>query len=218
MNTRVMKELLRKRLIDMLGLAIAIAAFLAPMALAKPKHKKEAILPDFVWQAQSVAVVILPDSPEPADDPLANHKAQENVEDAFLKWGRFRVEQERSVADLIIEVRKGSGKIANPTISHGPMDSPPGTIEATDDTIRVGVKQRQPMNAAPAPGVAVGGSDDVFEVFSAGSEGAPIWRYVAKDGLKAPGMVAVGKFREAVEEAEQAAKQQSSKSTPKKNP
>lgn len=74
------------------------------------------------------------------------------------------------------------------------------------------------MNAAPAPGVAVGGSDDVFEVFSAGSEGAPIWRYVAKDGLKAPGMVAVGKFREAVEEAEQAAKQQSSKSTPKKNP
>ena len=187
-------------------LAAATTALLVASASASPKNKKTALLPDFVWQAQSVAVVILPDSPEPADDPLANHKAQENVEQAFLKWGRFRVEQEPSVADLVIGVKKGTGKLANPTISHGPMDSPPGTIEATDDTIRVGAKGRGSDDAKPAPGVEVGAVDDTLEVFQSGSS-APIWRYIAKDSLKAPGVAAVGKFREAVEEAEEAAKQ-----------
>ncbi|HKQ88454.1 MAG TPA: hypothetical protein VJS43_16980 [Candidatus Acidoferrales bacterium] len=199
------------------GLAVAAAALLAAVVSARPKHKKETVLPDFVWQARSVAVVILPDSPEPANDPLANHKAQENVEDAFLKWGRFRLEQERSVADLIIAVRKGSGKLATPTISHGPMDSPPGTIEATDDTIRIGVKTRGTAAAEPVPGVEVGAADDLLEVFQAGSD-APIWKYSAKDALKAPGMPAVGKFREAVEEAEQAAKKQQPQPAQKKAP
>lgn len=219
MNKRTMNQLSWQKKINKLGLAIAFAVFLAPMVWAKPKHKKEVTLPDFVWQARTVAVMILPGSPEPADDPLANHKAQENVEDALLKWGRFRLEMEPSVADLVIEVRKGSGKIANPTISHGPMDAPPGTIEATDDTIRVGVQQRRPTNEPPAPGVEVGGSDDVFQVFVAGSS-APIWKYVSKDGLKAPGMLAVGKFREAVEEAEQTAKQKQQPQKPavKKTP
>ena len=217
MNKRTANRL-RNELATRVGLAVAAAALLAAAVSARPKHKKETVLPDFVWQARSVAVVILPDSPEPANDPLANHKAQEYVEDALLKWGRFRVEQEPSVADLIIGVRKGSGKLANPTISHGPMDSPPGTIEATDDTIRVGVKTRETTAAEPVPGVQVGAADDLLEVFQAGSE-APLWKYSAKDALKAPRMPAVGKFREAVEEAEQAAKrkqqpQPSQKKTP----
>jgi len=188
------------------ALAAATVTLLVASVSASPKNKKTVLLPDFVWQAKSVAVVILPGSPEPADDPLANHKAQENVERAFLKWGRFRVEQEPSVADLVIGVKKGTGKVANPTIGHGPMDSPPGTVEATDDTIRVGVKGRGTDDTKPAPGVEVGAADDTIEVFQSGSN-APVWRYIAKDSLKAPGVIAVGKFREAVEEAEEAAKQ-----------
>jgi hypothetical protein len=38
-----------------------------------------------VWKAKTVLVVILPDAGEPTDDPLANRRAQEEVEKAFMK-------------------------------------------------------------------------------------------------------------------------------------
>lgn len=219
MNKRMVSLMHGNRLVNKIALPILVAAFLAPMASAKPKHKQKPALPDVVWQARSVAVVILPNSPDPAGDPSANEKAKQDVEDAILKWKRFRLEMEPSVADIVVGVRKGSGKLANPTVSHGPMDSPSGTIEATDDTVRIGVSQHQAANTPPTPGVAVGGGDDVLEIFLQGGS-APVWKYVAKDGLKAPGMLAVGKFREAVEEAEDAAKQKQQAKTPaqKKTP
>jgi hypothetical protein len=38
-------------------------------------------------------------------------------------------------------------------------------------------------------------------------ENAPVWRYIAKDGLKSPRVEAVEEFRKAVEESEKAAAQ-----------
>jgi hypothetical protein len=38
-------------------------------------------------------------------------------------------------------------------------------------------------------------------------DGAPVWRYAEKDGLKAPEVKAVVEFRKAVEESEKAAAQ-----------
>jgi len=35
----------------------------------------------------------------------------------------------------------------------------------------------------------------------------PVWKYIAKDGLKPPGVAAVEEFRKAVEESEKAAQQ-----------
>jgi len=64
----------------------------------------------------------------------------------------------------------------------------------------------------------------MFEVFKGGEgyglSSAPLWTYVAKDGLKPPGVAAVEKFRKAVEEAEKAAekKRQSQQQGQKKNP
>jgi len=42
------------------------------------------------------------------------------------------------LADLVIGVRKGTGKHANPTINGGPVDT------TTDDQVRVGVQQGRP--------------------------------------------------------------------------
>lgn len=199
--------------------AACVAVLLAVAAPLGAKDKEKSSLPDFVWQAKSVTVEILPDSADPADDLYANQKAQENVEKALLSWGRFRVEQEESVADLVIGVRKGSGKVASPTISRGPGASRPGTGQTTDDTIRIGVHTpRNQGSSETAPGVEVGIVDDTLEVFQSGHP-APVWKYSAKDALKAPGMAAVEKLRDAVEEAEDAAKQKQSKSpAPKKTP
>ena len=126
-----------------LGLALGLA-LAATSAIAKKKEK--VLLPDFVLKAETVVVLILPDTGEPMNDPFANRKAQQEVEKALMKWGRFRLSQDASTADLVIAVRKGSDKIANPVIKGGPVDTRPGTIETTDSQIRIGAQQGTPPN------------------------------------------------------------------------
>jgi hypothetical protein len=203
--------------------------------MASAKKKEKAYLPDYVWKAQRVLVVILPDSGESVDAPNANRKTQEEVEKAFMKWGRYRLVQEASQADLVVGVRKGTGKIANQTVSGGPVDSRPATIETTDNQVRIGVQQGHPTdvtqdgtppgmngpNDRAHTGMQVGAEDDVFKVFQGGVpypvDNAPVWNYVSKDGLKPPGMAAVEQFRKAVEESEKAAAQKQQQGQ-KKNP
>ena len=212
-----------------LGLALAAGTVTA-------KKKEKVLLPDFVLKAETVVVLILPDTGEPMNDPFANRKAQEEVEKALMKWGRYRLTQDASTADLVIAVKKGSGKIANPTINGGPVDTRPGTIETTDNQIRIGAQQGQPPGGPESgdatspggrasPGMEVGSTDDMFEVFRADTysgRGAPVWSYMGKDGLKPPNVSAVERFRKAVEEAEKAAaqkqQQQQQSQGQKKNP
>ena len=217
------------------GITMALALALAA-GMGSAKKKEKVLLPDFVLKAQTVVVLILPDAGEPMNDPFANRKAQEEVEKALMKWGRYRLTQDASTADLVIAVKKGSGKIANPTINGGPVDTRPGTIETTDNQIRIGAQQGRPPNGPESgdatgtsgrasPGMEVGSSDDMFEVFRAdiyAGHDAPVWQYVAKDGLKPPSVTAVEQFRKAVEESEKAAaqkqKQQQQQQGQKKNP
>jgi len=217
------------------GITMALALALAA-GMGSAKKKEKVLLPDFVLKAQTVVVLILPDAGEPMNDPFANRKAQEEVEKALMKWGRYRLTQDASTADLVIAVKKGSGKIANPTINGGPVDTRPGTIETTDNQIRIGAQQGRPPNGPESgdatgtsgrasPGMEVGSSDDMFEVFRAdiyAGHDAPVWQYVAKDGLKPPSVTAVEQFRKAVEESEKAAAQkqtqQQQQQGQKKNP
>jgi hypothetical protein len=215
--------------------ALAIAAVSAVSA----KKKDKVYLPAFVLKAQTVLVVILPDSGEPIDDTTANRKAQEEVEKAFLKWGRYRLALDADQADVVVGVRKGTGKFANPTVNGGPVDSRPGTIETTDNQIRIGVQQGHPPdvtdprtttgsngpNDGVHPGVQAGPADDTFQVFRGGVQypldNAPAWQLVAKDGLKPPSVAAVEQFHKAVEESEKAAQQkqqQAQQQGRKKNP
>ncbi len=144
-----MKRPRRRRMGKIGACATAIIAAMA-VGLAGAKKKEKVVLPDYVLKAETVLVVILPDAGETIDDPMANRRAQEEVEKALMKWGRFRLTLDPMQADLVIGVRKGTGKIANPTVNGGPVDSRPGTVEATDDAIRVGVMQgkRTRRNAA----------------------------------------------------------------------
>ncbi len=185
-------------------------------------------------------VVILQDVKESMDDPMANRRAQKEVEKALMKWGRFRLTQEAFTADLVMGVSKGTGKVASPTIGGGPVDSRPGTIETTDNQIRVGVQQGRlpdgtqtgdasgPTGKA-SPGMKAGSiAEDRFEVFQGREQysvsNAPVWKYMGKNGLKPPDVTAVAEFRKAVEEAEKAAaqkkqlQQQQSQQGQKKNP
>ena len=60
-------------------------------------------------------------------------REEKREEKAFLKCGRYRLPLDKYTADLVIGVRKGTGKAANPTINGGPVDTRPGTIETRRD-------------------------------------------------------------------------------------
>lgn len=60
------------------------------------------------------------------DAPNANREAQEGVEKALMNWGRFTMASDVSTADLVILVRRGNGKIAQPTVGGIPTNKSPG--------------------------------------------------------------------------------------------
>lgn len=203
---------------------LSIALLLVPFANAKDKNK--VLLPDYVLKAQTVLVVINPEAGEPLTDPSANRKAQDEVERALMKWGRFRLVTESQTADLVIAVRRGTGRLATPTISGSPIDDRPVILQPGDGNIRMGGQHGQPpdltqpglgtpRNTGPRMQTEVGPSQDTFEVYRGGVEypldSSPVWRYLAKDALRPPVVPAVEQFRKLVDEAERSAAQKQKK-------
>jgi hypothetical protein len=198
----------------------ASLALLACCGLAAGKSKKKILLPTDVLQARTVLVVIDPDAGVAPDAPIANRTAQEDVEKALMRWGRFELATDVSTADLVIEVRKGNGKIAQSTIGGLPTNSRPITTATTDSGGRVSGGTISPMGGNspagaqrpdPSPQVEVGAADDVFAVYRGKRDNAldapAVWRYTAKDALSSPGVPAVEAFHKLIVEAE---KQQAS--------
>src|SRR5215472_1378002 len=192
-------------------------AFLVLLLLVPPassKNKKKQVLPEYVLMAQTVAVVIRPESGEPLTNPNANRSAQTNVENAITKWGRFKVISDAQAADLIIAVRKGHPN--GPTIRNAPADKRPN--DRTGD-IPTASQQGPPdlPNSGPGASVAdrrpqirneMGPTEDTFEVYMGRVDHAldapAVWRYAAKDALDDfPEVAAVEQFRNAINEAEQ---------------
>jgi hypothetical protein len=201
------------RLASMLAVTALLAVPLSAPLLAK--DKKKATLPEYVLRAQTVRVIVAPDSGEPLDQPMANSTARDNVEKALSEWGRFRVVMDGQESDLVIAVRTGSGNMVRPTIKGGPIDQRGGVAQGTDSTIRIGGAQGRPPGSDPTtspqgqgPHMSneIGPSDDTFEVYRGGVSDAldspPVWRYVAKDCLRAPSMRAVDEFRKAIADSE----------------
>ena len=199
--------------ISLLSLILLLLA-----GVSAPKDKEKQALPSDVLRAQTVMVVIAPDAAEPLNDPQANARAQDEVEKAFMRWRRFDVVSEPSVADLVISVRRGTGKAVSPTIKGGPIDQRPVIIQPTDGSIRLGghtgkptdASGQDPTDAQPHVGTEYGGADDMMEVYrskrnmSETFDSPPVWRYSGKDGLKSPKVTAVEQFRKAVAESEKA--------------
>jgi hypothetical protein len=206
-----------------LALSIAIAA----SALSFANEKKKPVLPATILNAQTVAVIIDPDAGVSTDAPLANKTAQDDVEKAFANWGRFKPTMSGMAPDIIVIIRKGNGKILQPTVHGGgsPNDEPVA-IQPNDNGIRiggqkgkpVGTSQNDPEMGKPVPGATVGATEDSFAVYDAHvadfTSNPPLWKYVAKNALHSHDVPAVGEFRNIVEETEKQLKQQQPQKKP----
>jgi hypothetical protein len=212
---RIPEASMTARLSSLLLLAALLATLPATSANAKDKDKK-ASLPAYVLRASTVLVVIHPDAGEPIDDPTANITARTNVEEALRDWGRLQPLLEGQETDLVIAVRTGSGKLVQRTIRNVPMDGRTGIGQTPDGGIRIGAQQGHPpplndptvgpQDTGPRTSNEVGPTQDTFEVYRGGIqkplESSPVWRYTAKDCLRAPKVSAVEEFRKAIADAE----------------
>jgi hypothetical protein len=194
-----------------------VALLLVPNLSAKEKNKQ--ILTADILRAQTVAVVIEPGAGEPLTDPSANRRAQEDVENALTKWGRFRLAMDAQTADLVIAVRRASAR-GTPTLGGGSIDDRPVILQPSEGGIRIGGQGGRPPDASePGPlgppdshpriGTEIGTSQDTMEVYRGGVQypldSAPVWRYTGKNALRPPAVPAVEQFKKAITDSEKAA-------------
>ena len=195
--------------------SVALLSIAACCLTAAGKDKKQVVLPTDVLEARTVLVVVDTGAGVAVDDPLANRKAQEDVEKALMKWGRFTLALNVSDADLVISVRRGNGKVVRPTIGGVPINNRPVIFEPTDSGGRVGghtgnpPQTGDPTNSQPVgpmPQVEAGQAEDTFMVFRGKRDDAlewpSVWRYGAKDALRGPAVPAVDVFKKVIAEAE----------------
>jgi hypothetical protein len=185
-----------------------------PTSVAKDKTKD--LLPGYILQAKTVAVLIDPDAGVDVTAPEANRTAQKDVETALLHWGRFEPVIDSSTADLLIVVRKGNGKNVNATIPDTQQNRRPGVVNGTDTSILIGGQRgKQPntpgepdasLPGGPHPKTEIGEAADSFLVYEGQQKDAldtsPGWRFVAKDALHSHDVPAVDAFRKAIADAE----------------
>jgi hypothetical protein len=209
----------------------SLLLFLSVASFAVAGNKKKVALPAYVLKARTVVVLIDPDAGINPEAPLANKTAQEDVEKALAKWGRLSPVLDAQTADLVIIVRRGSGRIVQQTVGGMPTNDRPVIVQPNDTGIRIGAQQGRssgappqtpPQDTRPVPQTEVGNAEDVFTVYEGHSncpptpscvtgsfdQQAPAWRYTNKNALRSPNVPAVDEFRKLVDEAE---KQQKTK-------
>jgi hypothetical protein len=143
-----------------------MAGMLLP-SLLLAKDKSKSTLPSDVLQARTVSVIIDPTAGESLEDPRANEVAQRDVETALLNWGRFEPILDGRSADLVIVVRRGTGKMASGTVQDPRQSRRPVAIDPTDTGIDVG------MQRGPSPPYA-GDTPDASQGSSIPNPGGPM--------------------------------------------
>jgi hypothetical protein len=193
---------------------LAVTAIILCSALASAK--KKAVLPADVLRARTVFVIVDPAAGVDIRDPNANRVARTDVEKALDQWGRFTLVQEGSTADLIIMVRKGDGKLIQPTIGGTPINGTPpvsgdSTSTPTQSTTRAGVRWPSGNpNSNPEPQIEAGSPQDMFVVYRGSKDdpywspldAPPVWRYSGIDALASPSVPAVEVFRKLIADSE----------------
>jgi len=202
---------------------LVAAILVLSTSLAFAGGDKKPVLPEYVLRAETVFVLIDPDAGTSTTSPMANQKARDDVEKALMKWGRFRMAMNAGEAELVVVVRKGSGKIVQPTIGGLPTNDRPVIVQKTDNGGRIGGQKGRPpgstdpapQDTQPTPQIEAGMTDDMFVVYHGGQsnplDGPPVWRYISKDALRSPNVPAVAEFRKAIEEAEKQQQKQKGK-------
>jgi hypothetical protein len=200
-----------RRTFALLGLSL-----LASFGFAKDKAKH--VLPPYVLNAHTVAIIIDPHASISVDDPQANQMAQKDVEAALLRWGRFEPVPTTEGADLVIVVRKGNGHLTDETIHGAPQNNHPGSLNSSGNG-GPGAQHGMPQGVSETPGLGqddesprpqtdIGDAADSFTVFQGGKEkpleSAPAWKYLGNDGLLPHSVPAVAAFKKAIADAEKA--------------
>ena len=128
-------------------------------------------------------------SPEVMPD---DRHAVQNVQSAIEKWGRYKLVYNRGEADLVLVVR--TGRLAE--VKGGVQVGVGTTTQRVGDTTS--------RSHGESIGGEVGDPQDTLEVYMAsqGTNGPPLWRGRAKDGLKAPEMHLMQELRSKVEAPE----------------
>jgi hypothetical protein len=192
---------------------LTFVAFSFLMSVGFAKDKNKTTLPPFVLHAQTVAVMVDPNTQFSVNDPTPTLMAQKDVEAALLKWGRFRPVSDVQSADLIVVVRKGNGRMMD-DMSPDSRQNNGGSMGPND---RGSMGQHGPQSNLPSEGIGQQGpgstsgfgyTSDFFAVFKAGDNprtAIPVWKYPGQDGLNPAGVPAVAAFRKAIDAADKAA-------------
>ena len=192
---------------------VLLLMILLVATLAVAGGKKKDLLPAYVLKARTVLVIIDPDAGTSMTAPQANKTAQEDVEKALMKWGRFAPVLAGMPADLVITVRKGSGKLVQPTIGGEPTNDRPVIVQQTDNAIHIGgqvgrppdSQQGSPRDNKPHTQMEAAPPDDFFVVYEGNQglhpDGPPVWHYSGKNALRSPDVPAVAEFRKIIEAA-----------------
>jgi hypothetical protein len=152
--------------------ATMLAGLLLP-SLALAKNKEKPTLPAYVLQARTVVVLIDPSAGVSLDDPRANEVAQRDVETALLNWGRYQTVLVGHSADLVIVIRRGTGKMADGSIRDPRQGQRPGAVDPTDTGVAVGV-QHGPPPPYTGPGNIPDASQGPAETQTQNMPGGPI--------------------------------------------
>lgn len=193
-------------------LALTLSSLSSSAAIATNQQKT--ILPASVLKAHNVVVLVDPDACMSVTDPFTNTRAQDQVENALMKWGRFTMVPDIKSTDLLIVIRTETRKAVQPTIGGVPTNDPV-IVHPTDiGPIPIGgqkghppgAPQRAPQDTTAHRQVEVGQSEDMFVVYEGHVERPielpPVSRYITKKALRSPDVRAVGEFRKLIEEAE----------------
>ena len=133
-------------------------------------------------------MLVDPDAGISVTDPAASKTARDDVEKAIMKWGRFLPVLDGQNPDLVMVVRKGQGKLVQPTIGV--------VLQPTDNGIRLGGQrgrppdgtQGAPPDTEPHPKIEAGPREDMLVLYAGGVDypldRPPLWRYIAKDALR----------------------------------
>ena len=147
--------------------------------------QSDSTIPKLVTEAQFVHVTTLEGDPNSPNTLAEDRRAIADVETALRKWRRYKVVLQPGDADLIMVVR--TGRIASATVG--------GTAGNRNP-------RRVPRVTGPNIHTEAGGPrQDLLWVFDAklGTDSAPLWRGEQRDGLEAPSLPLLKRFRADVE-------------------